>query len=101
MAEIDHAFAQDHVPGRPIRQPGALGCDLSREAKGVCGARTIDLQVRSGFPGESLRHVVGRGGKGAEFGVQLGEVVEPTGKPPEMSCLGQARQGLIDRRTGG
>ena len=90
MTEIDHALTQNHAPGWPIRQPGALGSDLSREAKCIRCARAIDLQVRSGFPGESLCYIIRCRGKGPEHRVQLGEVVEPACKTPEMPCFSQA-----------
>lgn len=77
MAQIDHAFAKDHAPGWPICQPRTLRSDLRGEAKCIRGARASYLQLRSGFPGESLSHIIRCGGNGPELRVQLGEVVEP------------------------
>ena len=82
MAEVHDALAQHDAPGGAIGEPGALGGNLGRKAERIGRAGTVDLQVRSGFPGESLGNIVWRGGQRPEFGVQLGKIIKPAGKPP-------------------
>ena len=101
MAEIHNAFAQHDAPGGAIGKPGALGGNLGRKAKRVRSSGTVDLQVRSGFPGESLCHIVRRGGQSTQFGVQLRKIVKTAGKPPQLSGLRQPGQGLVDGSAGG
>jgi hypothetical protein len=82
MAEIHNAFAKHDAPGGAIGEPGALRGNLRRKAKRVCGAGAVYLQMRASFPGKSLCNIVWRGGQGAKFGVQLGKIIKPAGKPP-------------------
>ena len=58
MAKIDHALTQHDTPGWTISQIGALGGHLRGKAKCVRSACASYLNMRSGFPRESMRHIV-------------------------------------------
>ena len=69
MTEIHDALAQHDAPGGAIGEPRALGGNLGRKAKRVCGAGAVDLQMRAGSPGrEPVPHRPAQGTEAPVWG---------------------------------
>src|SRR5579885_2951762 len=101
MAKVYHSLAQHDATGWTISKVGVLRRHLRCEAKSVCGARTCDLNQRSGLASQGMRNIVRGRRKLAELRVNLGKIVEAARKTAKLAVLDQPGKRLVDRGARG